>query len=216
MSEELLNYLEGFMTPERRAKFEQVLNDRTYHFTVAIEDVFQAHNTSAVIRSCDVFGIQSAHVIEDRFGRKLDKNIAMGAQKWVNVSRFDNAMECMKDLREKGYRIVATTPHKTSCDLESFDIAPRSAFFFGTERKGLSETVLSQADDFLTIPMYGFTESLNISVSAAIILQRLTQRLRSSKVEWQLKEEEKHQLRIDWAKKSIRSIDDVLKRFTEN
>ncbi|MDO4781982.1 MAG: RNA methyltransferase [Capnocytophaga felis] len=211
----LLKYLEKFITEERKQRFSEILEYRTNHFTVAVEDVFQMHNTSAVIRSCEVFGVQQAHLIEQRFGKRLDAKIAMGAQKWVDTLRYDNTQNCMNTLREKGYQIVATTPHKDAYFLSDFDISQKSAFFFGTEKDGLSELVLNQADTFLKIPMVGFTESLNISVCAAIILQQLTEKLRKSDVSWQLTEEEKMAIRIDWTKKSIRSIDDILKRFYE-
>ncbi|GIJ96269.1 tRNA (guanosine(18)-2'-O)-methyltransferase [Capnocytophaga stomatis] len=211
----LLSYLENFITEERKKRFSEILEYRTNHFTVAVEDVFQMHNTSAVIRSCEVFGVQQAHLIEQRFGKRLDAKIAMGAQKWVDTFRYDNTQECMDTLREKGYQIVATTPHKDAYFLSDFDISKKSAFFFGTEKDGLSKLVLDQADTFLKIPMVGFTESLNISVCAAIILQQLTENLRKSDVSWQLTEEEKMAIRIDWTKKSIRSVDDVMKRFYE-
>ncbi|MFK8269967.1 TrmH family RNA methyltransferase [Capnocytophaga stomatis] len=211
----LLSYLENFITEERKKRFSEILEYRTNHFTVAVEDVFQMHNTSAVIRSCEVFGVQQAHLIEQRFGKRLDAKIAMGAQKWVDTFRYDNTQECMDTLREKGYQIVATTPHKDAYFLSDFDISKKSAFFFGTEKDGLSKLVLDQADTFLKIPMVGFTESLNISVCAAIILQQLTENLRKSDISWQLTEEEKMAIRIDWTKKSIRSVDDVMKRFYE-
>lgn len=212
----LLEYLEGFLTPERRLRFESILEKRTKHLTVAIEDVFQMHNTSAVIRSCEIFGIQEAHVIENRFGKRLDKNIAMGAQQWVDVCRYESSMECIDRLRSQGYAIIATTPHNESCELYDFEIKQKTALFFGTEKGGLSDTVLKNADGFLKIPMYGFTESLNISVSAAIILHHLRDCLENSKIEWQLTAEEKHEKLLDWSKKSIKSIDNILERYYKN
>lgn len=210
-----LSYLEAFMTEERKERFDVVLASRTRHFTVAVEDVYQMHNTSAVVRSCEVFGIQDVHLIERRFGKRLDTKIAMGAQKWVNAYRYEQTQSCMEALRSQGYRIVATTPHHDAVNLSDFDISAKSAFFFGTEKEGLSREVLDQADTFLTIPMVGFTESLNISVSVAIILQQLTQRLRTSSVRWQLSEEEKLQIRTDWALKSIRSPHDIVRRYEQ-
>ncbi|HLN96293.1 MAG TPA: RNA methyltransferase [Flavobacterium sp.] len=208
-----LAYLETLITEERRAKFIEILKFRTNHFMFAMEDVFQMHNTSAVMRSCEVFGIQNLSVIEERFGKKLDRKIAMGAQKWVDIKKFDTVQDCLDDTRARGYRIIATTPHENDCLLEDFDISQRSAIFFGTELTGLSQEIIDQADGFLKIPMVGFTESLNISVSAAIIAQNLTQRLRASDLPWQLTEEEVLQKRIDWAKASIRSIADIEKRY---
>ncbi len=208
-----LRYLESFLTDQRKARFEQVLQHRTNHFTVAMEDVFQLHNTSAVMRSCEVFGVQQLNVVEEKYGKKIDKEIAMGAQKWVDINRFDTMTDCLASVKKKGYRIIATTPHENDCHLEDFDISKPAALFFGTERNGLSDEVLAQADGFLKIPMVGFTESLNISVSAAIILQDLTNRLRRSDIEWQLSEDEKLEKRLDWARNSIKDIKRIEARY---
>lgn len=210
---DFLAYLEGFLTDDRKAKFVDVLTRRTNHFTVAIQDVYQLHNTSAVMRSCEVFGVQQLHVVEEKFGKRIDKEIAMGAQKWVDVNRYDSIESCIASLKKSGYRIIATTPHQDDCDLDDFDITQPSALFFGTERHGLSEEVLAQADGFIKIPMAGFTESLNISVSAAIILQNLTSRLRKSDISWQLTEAEIVQKRLDWAKQSIKDIERIEARY---
>ena len=215
MNQKLLTYLERFITDERKERFLEIISQRTNHFTVAMEDVFQMHNTSAAVRTCEVFGVQQAHSIEGRFGKRLDAKIAMGAQKWVDVFRYDNTQDCIDTLRNKGYQIVATTPHKDAYFLNDFDITQKSAFFFGTEKEGLSEQVLSQADTFLKIPMVGFTQSLNISVAVAIVLQQLTDKLRRSEIPWQLSEEERLLTLIEWTKKSVRNVKDVLKRYEE-
>ena len=213
---ELLDYLETIITKERKQRFIEVLQYRSKHFTIAVEDVFQLHNTSAVMRSCEVFGIQELNVIEQRFGKRIDKQIAMGAQKWVDIIRHKNSLECIASLRSKGYQIIATSPHNDSTFLEDFDISRPSAIFFGTEKEGLSEEVLKNADGFLKIPMVGFTESLNISVSAAIIIQNLMKRLRASDINWRLTEEEILYKRLDWSRKSIKDIDFIERRFYEN
>ncbi|WP_111306958.1 TrmH family RNA methyltransferase [Confluentibacter sediminis] len=212
----LLEHLETYLTVSRKEKFNNVLSQRTKHVTVATEDVYQLHNTSAVIRTCDVFGIQEVQIIEERNTKRIDREIAMGAQKWVDVNRFHSVKDCIADMKQKGYQIVATTPHTNDCVLQDFDITKKSCFFFGREVEGLSQEVLEVADCFLKIPMVGFTESLNISVSAAIILQRITSKLRQSNINWQLTQEEVIEKRLDWVKKSIKSYDDIVKRFYEN
>ncbi len=209
----LLDYLEDFISEERKARFVEVLEARTKYITVAVEDLFKMHNTSAVIRSCEVFGIQEAHIIEDKYSQQLDKKIALGAEKWVDVIRHDSSKNCILQLRNQGYKIIATTPHKNDCSLADFEIDEKIALFFGTEKDGLSAEVLNNADGFLKIEMAGFTESLNISVSAAIILQDLTIRLREIDVNWQLTAQEKLEKRLDWTMKSIKSIDDILTRY---
>ena len=180
-----------------------------------VEDVFQMHNTSAVMRSCEIFGIQELNVIEQRYGKSIDKEIAMGAQKWVDINVYDNVSNCIDSIKNKGYQIIATTPHENDCLLEDFDISKPSALFFGTERDGLSEEILQKADGFLKIPMVGFTESLNISVSAAIILQNLSSRLRNSDIDWQLSEDEILEKRLAWAKNSIKDIERIETRYFE-
>lgn len=210
-----LAYLEEMLTDNRKSRFMEVLKTRTNHFTVAVEDVFQFHNTSAVMRSCEVFGIQQLNIVEQRFGKKIDKQIAMGAQKWVDIHSFETVTDCISDLKGKGYQIIATTPHNDSCLLHEFDISKKSALFFGTEKEGLSDQVMQNADGFLKIPMVGFTESLNISVSAAIILQDLTNRLRLSDIEWQLNEEEILAKRLAWARNSIKDIKRIEARYYE-
>lgn len=212
----LLEHLETYLTDNRRERFGKVLEQRTRHFTVATEDVYQLHNTSAVMRSCDVFGIQEINIIEEKKSKRIDREIAMGAQKWVDLNRFHLVNDCITDLKKKGYQIVATTPHTNDCELHDFDVTKKSCFFFGTETDGLSKEVLDQADSFLKIPMVGFTESLNISVSAAIILQHVTTKLKQSDIKWQLSENEMADKRLDWCKKTIKSYEDIIERFYEN
>lgn len=214
--QELLHYLEGFITENRKEGFLRVLQNRTKHFTIAMEDVYQLHNTSAVMRSCEVFGIQELNVIEQKFGKRIDTEIAMGAQKWVDVFRYNSVQSCMDAMRANGYQIIATTPHDDSCLLHEFDITKPAALFFGTESDGLSQEVLDQADGFLKIPMVGYTESLNISVSAAIIIQDITNRLRQSAINWHLTEEEIWEKRLDWTRKSIKDIEFIERKYLEN
>ncbi|WP_299556252.1 RNA methyltransferase [Seonamhaeicola sp.] len=211
----LLQYLETYLTENRKRRFNEVLQQRTKHFTVATEDVYQLHNTSAVIRSCDVFGIQEVNIVEEQNTRRIDREIAMGAQKWVDLNRYCSVKDCIMDLKQKGYQIVATTPHKNDCVLNDFDVTKRSCFFFGRETEGLSDEVLEEADCFLKIPMVGFTESLNISVSAAIILQHVTAKLRLTDINWQLTETEIQEKKLDWIAKTIKSYDDIVERFNK-
>lgn len=208
-----LEFLENILTENRKERFLNVLKNRTNHFTIVVEDIFQMHNTSAVMRSCEVFGIQELNVIEQRYGKSIDKEIAMGAQKWVDISAFDSISGCVASLKAKGYQIIATTPHQNDCLMDDFDISKPSALFFGTERDGLSEEILQKADGFLKIPMVGFTENLNISVSAAIIIQNLMHRLRNSDINWQLSEEEILKKRLQWARSSIKDIKRIEVRY---
>lgn len=215
IDKKLLDHLETYLTEQRLQRFNKVLSQRTKHFTVATEDVYQLHNTSAVIRSCDVFGIQDVCIVEERNTKRIDREIAMGAQKWVDLNRYHSVKDCIADLKAKNYQIVATTPHAKDCNLYDFDVTKKSCFFFGRETEGLSEDVLKEADVFLKIPMVGFTESLNISVSAAIILQHVTSKLKKTTIDWELSEDEKLEKRLDWCKKTIKSYKDIITRFYE-
>jgi len=212
-SEDYRKYLEDFITENRKLKFDEVLKNRTKHFCIAVEDVYQLHNTSAVIRSCEVFGIQDLHMIEQKFSKTIDKEIALGSEKWVDIHRHSSTQNCLGSLKNQGYQIVATTPHADAHFLDDFDICKPSAIFFGTEKNGLSKEIMDQADAFIKIPMYGFTESLNISVSAAIVINSITNKLRNSTLNWKLSEEDLLEKKIDWMRKSIKDIDFITERY---
>lgn len=210
MTDDLLRYLEGYLTERRKELFNAVLENRTRHFTAVLEDIYQEHNSSAVMRSCDVFGIQDVHIIENKYRSKVSRHVAKGAQKWLTFHKYNrdtnNTLSCLENLKNDGYQIIATTPHNDSCFLDDFDINRKSAFVFGLEKNGVSEDVINNADGFLKIPMKGFTESLNISVAAAIILQNLTERLRNSAVDWKLSNAEKKDIYTNWVEKSIKNV----------
>ncbi len=210
---DLLQYLEGFLTEDRKRRFLEVLSKRTNYLTVAVEDVYQLHNTSAVLRSCDAFGIQGVHVISDRFPSRLDKNIALGAQQWVDVQHYTSTADCIAAVKAEGYRIVATSPHPKGTTLPDFEITTKAALFFGTEKEGLSPEALEQADVFIQIPMVGFSESLNVSVAAAVIIQVLADKLRSTTLPWQLSEIEILDKRLEWTKKSIKNVERIIDRY---
>lgn len=212
-SEDYRKYLEDFITENRKLKFDEVLENRTKHFCIAVEDVYQLHNTSAVMRSCEVFGIQDLHMIEQKFSKTIDKEIALGAEKWVDIYRHSSTQNCLDSLKNQGYQIVATTPHADAHTLDDFDISKPSAIFFGTEKNGLSQEIMDQADAYIKIPMYGFTESLNISVSAAIVINSITNKLHNSTLNWKLSEEKLLAKKIDWMRKSIKDIDFITERY---
>ncbi|TVZ54977.1 tRNA (guanosine-2'-O-)-methyltransferase [Lutibacter sp. Hel_I_33_5] len=213
IDKQLLTYYEGYLTDKRKKLFRKILAQRTRHFTVVLEDIFQAHNASAVVRTCDIFGVQDIHAIENKYINKVSRHVAKGSQKWLSLNRYssdgDNTKTCLKELKENGYQIIATTPHNDSCLLEDFDITKKSAFVFGVEKEGVSDYVKEHADGFLKIPMVGFTESLNISVAAAIILQNVTEKLRNSTIDWELTNQEKEILYFNWVKKTIKNVDKI-------
>ena len=216
---ELLKELHQFLNPQRIQRFEDVLANRTKHFTVAVENIFQSHNASAVMRTCDCFGVQDLHVIANENKYELSKDVAMGAEKWVDMHSYyqeeNNTQECIDTLKAQGFQIVATSPHAKDVLLPDFDVTKKSAFFFGTEISGLSDLVLKQADAFVRIPMYGFTESYNISVSAALVLHDVVTRLKKTEVNWKLSEVDLLDKKIDWAVKSLKSGQQILEQLTK-
>jgi tRNA (guanosine-2'-O-)-methyltransferase len=220
IDKELLNLFESYLTDKRKALYKKVIADRTHHFTVVLEDVSQPHNASAVLRTCDIFGVQDLHTVENKYINRISKYVAKGSQKWITSKRYksdgNNTQICFDNLREEGYQIIATSPHNDSCLLQDFDISKKTAFVFGEETEGISDFVKENADGFLNIPMVGFTESLNISVAAAIILQDVTTKLRNSDLDWHLSEEEKERLYFDWLKKSIKNSDVIEEKFYES
>jgi tRNA (guanosine-2'-O-)-methyltransferase len=203
--QELYTFLSGFLSEERKEKFERHIHQRTRYVTIAVEDIYQPHNASAVLRSAECFGVQDVHVVENRNKYNPNPDVVMGAHKWLNVNRHQGTTACVKALREKGYRIVATTPHKNECLVSELDLSKgKVALFFGTELEGISKELIDQADEFVKIPMFGFTESFNISVSAAICLYELLPKLRKTDLPWQLSETEMQEILLQWAKGSIK------------
>lgn len=221
MKEELLKYLSNFVSDNRNTIFAENIKWRTRYITVLLEDIYQSQNASAVLRTCDCFGIQDVHIIENSNTYDINPDVALGAHQWLNLSRYNeqgnNTAKAIKNLKSKGYRIIATTPHTNDVTLNELDLnAGKIALMFGTELRGLSEDAMSLADEFVKIPMYGFTESFNISVSAAIILHSLTNKLhQQTSIDWSLIEEEKHAVLIEWYKNTIKDSTGVIKKFHE-
>ena len=216
---ELIQYLSQFLTEERKEKMARIIPERSNYLCVAIENVYQPHNASAVIRSAECLGIQNIHIIENSNKYKINPDVVLGSNKWLNISNYkeeeNNTESCIKKLKADGYRIVATSPHKDDFLLDELPIDNKIALFFGTEKEGLSDIALDLADQYVRIPMVGFTESFNISVSAAISMYQLMNRIKKSDSKWQLTDSEQIDLKLEWYKRSIKSIDKHLEHFKE-
>jgi len=219
LQNKLYSCLSSAVTNERLSLFNKIIENRTNYISVVLEDIFQPQNASAVLRSCDCTGIQNVHIIETRNKFKVDTEVSLGSSKWLSLHTYNNSennsLQALHTLKKQGYRIVATTPHLNDLELPDFDLAKgKFALVFGTELNGITDTVLNNADEYLKIPMFGFTESYNISVSAAIILYQLTEKLRfSENIAWQLTESEKTEIKIQWLRNSIKSSASIEKRF---
>lgn len=218
LTTDLIEHLSGCITENRLALFKQVLAKRTRYLTVLLEDIYQSQNASAVLRTCDCTGIQDVHIVEERNPYEINRDVALGAEQWLSLHYYrkenDNLSRAIQILRKQGYRIVATTPHKEGTTPESFDLQKgKAAIMFGTELNGLTDQALDQADEYIQIPMAGFTESYNISVSAAITLYTLRKRLEDSSLSWTLGEEERLQLLLGWLRASVKKSDLIENKF---
>lgn len=216
----LIEKIGSHISDRRKVLIEKVLKNRTRHFTVAVENIYHPHNVNAVLRSCECFGLQDLYIIDEQKKYKVQKKIAQGANKWLDLHIFEEGenptLDCIRHLKSNGYTIVGTSPHKHDIDLENFDYTQKAAFFFGAEKEGISKTVKQHADCFLKIPIYGFTESFNVSVAVAIILHHLTLKMRKdSSLNWQLPSEEIELKTLEWYVKSARNGKKLLQYYKE-
>lgn len=217
---DLETYLAEMVTPERKEKFEQTLDLRTNYLTAVIEDVRHAQNAGAVVRSCECFGVQQMHVIENEKEFILHSDVVCGSAQWVDVFRWnapdaDNTGDCLKKLKEQGYAIAATTL-RNDLPLMSPEEIPLDrplALCMGNEEFGLSDQVHALADYYVRIPMYGFTRSFNISVSAALCLRALIQRLHESAVDWHLSLEERAKITRKWIRASLKQPERLINGY---
>lgn len=217
---QIIQHLKSFILEKRLKLFQHRIKERTQHLTIVLENIFQGRNISASIRSADCFGIQDIHIIENDNIFQDDSEVSMGAEKWVTIKRYNkeqhNSTKAIEYLKKQGYQIIATTPYNTDCDLYSLDISKKTALFFGSEAKGCSQKTLELADKRMRIPMYGFTESFNISVSVSLCLQHLTYKMRKSDIKWRMEKDKKEKVMLQWLKNSIKSGKKIEKKYLKN
>ncbi|MBL7006469.1 MAG: RNA methyltransferase [Spirochaetia bacterium] len=207
--EKRISYYSGLITEERLLKMKKVLKNRTRYISVALENIFQPHNASAVLRSCDAFGIQDIHIIENSNKFSSNPAVDMGTSQWLTLQRYrdkgNNSAAAIEALKSQGYRVIATSPHSNDMHLDEFDLSKgKAVFLFGTELDGLTPEALAAADEYVKIPMYGFVESFNISVCAALTLHHLVLGLHESELNWQLSEIEQMTLLHTWLRNTIK------------
>ncbi len=215
----LIQYLSEYVTTQRFEKMQTVLDRRTRHLCVVMEDIYQSQNASAVLRSCDCFGIQDVHIIENQNVYEINPDVALGSSKWLSLYKYNklanNTTTCLSHLRKSGYRIVAASPHQDDCLLEALPVNQKTALVFGTEMKGLTPQAKSLADSFIKIPMVGFTESFNISVSVAICLYHLTPKIRETIRGWELSKGEKTEILLQWLMRSVNNPEALIRHFEQ-
>jgi tRNA (guanosine-2'-O-)-methyltransferase len=216
--EQLFNHLAQFVSDHKKDFVEKVLNERTRHVTVVLENIYQSQNASAAVRTCECMGLQDVHIVENTAKYHLNIRVLKGADKWLNLERYraknaNNTETCFKRLRDAGYRILVADPSEDGISIDEVDVHTKIAFVFGNELNGASSYALQHGDQKVRIPMYGFTESLNISVSVAICLNSLLRKLRHSEKDIYLSEEEKKRIKLAWYRKIVRRSDILEREF---
>ena len=210
---ERIDYLSSFLLGSRIDTLTQALDMRTEYITVMTENMFHAQNASAIVRHCEAFGVQNIHTVEELCPFLPTLNIALGTDKWIDINHHATTADAVKALRKEGYRIIATTPHHKSCTPETFDVTKgKFALVFGTEKTGVSDEILAEADEFLQIPMCGMVDSLNVSASAAILIYMLSQRMRLECEDWHLSEEKRTRTLYDWYRYAVKDSEALLER----
>jgi tRNA (guanosine-2'-O-)-methyltransferase len=220
LNAKLLVHLLDIINDDRCHLLRQVVDQRTRYLTVVLENIYQPQNASAVLRTMECLGIQDLHVIENDNAYRVNPDVVRGASKWITLNRYNdhpqgNTKQCLNHLKDKGYKIAAMTLHEDSISLEALPLQEKLAICFGEEETGLSDIAHEMADYYVHIPMVGFTQSLNLSVSAGITISHLYQALKNASINWKLSQEEKQDLMIDWLVKSTPTGESIKKLFLE-
>jgi tRNA (guanosine-2'-O-)-methyltransferase len=215
----LLEHLSQFVSEHKKDFINRVLYSRTRHITIVLEDIYQSQNASAAVRTSECMGVQDIHIIEQRAKYDINPKVLKGANKWMSLHRYfdrsiNNTKACFDKLRSEGYKIMIADPAEDGISVHDIDVSQsKLALVFGNELRGISKYGLENADQRIKIPMYGFTESLNISVSVAICLNALITKLHQSALNWHLSEFEQNILKLAWYKKIVRRSDLIEQEF---
>jgi len=217
----LIDHFSHYISDHKKEFLELVLNQRTRHITMVLEEIYQSQNASAVIRTCECMGIQDIHIIENEVKYSVNRRVLKGSYKWVDLIKYKSAKKsgaatCFEHLKKQGYKLLVTDPSPDGISIYDVPVNNKLAIVMGNELHGTSQFALSQADMKVRIPMYGFTESLNISVSAAICLNTLVPKMRASEIPWQLTEEEKETLKLQWLRKMMKRPEIMEREFLKS
>ena len=160
------------MTPQRTEKLISVLNKRQPDITIVLENVFDPHNISAVMRTCDAVGVEEIYILNTKIPRhkKWGPRSSSSAAKWLTIHQFENAGECFSSLRKRYSTILTTHLSSDAVSLHQLDFTKSIALVFGNEHSGVSEEIRAMADGNFLIPQAGIIQSLNISVACAVTL----------------------------------------------
>ena len=201
----IINRLSDVINDDRVTLLHEILEQRTRYVSIVLDDIYQPQNASAIMRTCECLGVQDLHIIEDRNDYTINRDVVKGSSKWITLKRYKNSNsreDCLQHLKQHDYKIVAMTLSEDSMPLEQLPVEDKIAICFGCEETGLSETIEKHADYKVQIPIHGFTQSYNVSVSAGISLYFLINKIKNSGQNWQLDKKEKESLLMDWLSKS--------------
>ena len=212
-SQKNFEYLKQFLTEERLSKIEFYAQESSDFVLPVMEDIFQFRNAAAIVRSVEACGFHKIVAMESENEFNPNLRVTKGAETWVEVEKMPHQLESLKKIKERGYKILAVSPEKNATMLPDYDLKQPVALVFGTEKEGVTEEILDFADETLAIPMYGITKSFNVSVAAAICFYDLKQKLVKSDFDYKLSNEKLWDLKVRWAKNSIKSGDEILQKF---
>jgi tRNA (guanosine-2'-O-)-methyltransferase len=221
LQREIVEHLSQFVLERRLNTLYTAIKNRTRYLTVVLEDIFQSQNASAVLRTCECLGIQDVHIIENKNRFSINPQVVMGSAKWLTINRYkdkdNNSLDAILALKAKGYRIVATSPHLTNTSLYDFDLTKgKAAFVFGTEYTGITDTIINHSDEFVYIPTAGLTESLNISVTVAILTHYLVTKAKTLNINFYLSEEESIEVMYQWLKHTVKRSQSIEKLYIKS
>lgn len=215
----LLNHLSQFVSDHKKQYIDSVLGNRTRHITVVLEDIYQSQNASAVVRTCECMGLQDIHIIENTAKYEINVRVLKGSNKWLDLIRYRNREEnntekCFERLKRDGYKILVADPSPECTSIHDIDVSQEKiALVFGNELRGLSTFAWQHADEKVRIPMYGFTESLNISVSVAVCLSTLVNKMKQGGDKFGLTDGEREDIRLAWYRKIVRRSETLEREF---
>ena len=170
--------LEPMLTPERIARIDQVIEARLASVVAAVEDTYDPHNAAATIRTSEALGLQELHVIEPGLRFSAAKGVTRGSHRWIDLHRHPDADSAIAALHARGFRVFATLPD-AKVSIEDVDVSTPLAVIFGNEHAGVSPDAVAACDGAVTVPMFGFTESYNLSVTVGLAMSRLAARRRA-------------------------------------
>ena len=211
--QETFDYLKQFLTDERLSKIEHFSQESSDFVLPVMEDVYQFRNAAAIVRSVEACGFHHVVALEEENVFNPNLKVTKGAETWVKVEKMPNNLDSLKEIKNRGYKILAVSPENNATMLPDYEVKEPIALVFGTELEGVSDEILDFADETLAIPMFGFTKSFNVSVAAAICMYELKQKLMKSGIDYKLSEEKLLEMKIRWTVNSIRSGEELLERF---